>query len=115
MQKSEPFCVDCNHAFETHNDLSMVVCGARMEYRAENSPASCEFYTPRQLLSQPPLNRRVGHDRRIQDLGPPLGQEERRKTPEPRKPEVEHVDFDEHIEIIAMDDCPEVHPSSGDL
>ena len=51
-----------------------------------------------------PVNLRSGKDRRVQDLGPPPGQDERRKLPDRRKPIVEHLDFDEHIEIGGIDD-----------
>lgn len=43
--------------------------------------------------------RRQKIDRRHEDLGPPPGHEERRRSPERRHPRVEHVDFDEHIDV----------------
>ncbi len=49
-----------------------------------------------------PTNRRQRQDRRIQDIGPPPGLAEQRVAPERRHPEVEHVDFDEHIELVAI-------------
>lgn len=51
------------------------------------------------MKKQTPDNRRSGQDRRVLDLGPPPGQEERRKIPDRRHPELVHGDFDEHIEI----------------
>ena len=47
--------------------------------------------------------RRLNRDRRIYDAGPPGDCEERRKLPERRLPEVTHVDFSEHIEIVSVD------------
>lgn len=44
--------------------------------------------------------RRKRIDRRTKDLGVPEGLEERRLSPERRRPEVQHMDFDEHIEVI---------------
>ncbi|HXE38761.1 MAG TPA: hypothetical protein VN639_09810 [Azonexus sp.] len=43
---------------------------------------------------------RTGKDRRQEDVGPPRGLEERRLIPERRLPEVEHVEFDAHIELL---------------
>lgn len=43
---------------------------------------------------------RTGKDRRQEDVGPPFGLEERRLLPERRLPEVEHVEFDAHIEVL---------------
>lgn len=52
-------------------------------------------------MSTPP-NRddRTGKDRRKEDVGPPFGLEERRRIPERRLPEVEHVEFDAHIKVL---------------
>ena len=44
-------------------------------------------------------NRRVKVDRRTAELGPPQSVEERRRQAERRHPEVEHVDFDEYVEM----------------
>lgn len=46
--------------------------------------------------------RRKRFDRRIRDLGAPEGIEERRQNPERRHPEVHHMDFDEHIEVVTL-------------
>jgi len=55
-------------------------------------------------------NRRSGHDLRALDLGPPAGQEERRKLPERRHPQVWHFEFDEHVELHPFDHSPgDVH------
>jgi hypothetical protein len=51
-------------------------------------------------MSKPPTREdRTGKDRRDEDVGPPYGLEDRRRIPERRLPEVEHVDFDAHIEV----------------
>ncbi len=43
--------------------------------------------------------RRRGADRRVRDIGPPVGIVERRTRPERRYPDVQFVDFDEFIEL----------------
>jgi hypothetical protein len=45
--------------------------------------------------------RRIG-DRRIDDLGPPLGQADRRIAVERRLPEVCDFDIDEYVEIVSV-------------
>lgn len=57
------------------------------------------------MNTKEPTNRRKREDRRIQDLGPPPGVAEQRVAPERRHPEVVHVDFDEHIELVAIVDA----------
>jgi hypothetical protein len=47
---------------------------------------------------------RQREDRRIEDLGPPPGVEEQRLMPERRHPVVEHIDFVEHVEVLAVSD-----------
>jgi hypothetical protein len=44
-------------------------------------------------------NRRVKVERRTAELGPPESVEDRRQQAERRHPQVEHVDFDEHVEM----------------
>lgn len=52
-------------------------------------------------MSTPQIrDNRTGKDRRQEDVGPPFGQEERRLIPERRLPEVEHAEFDAHIEVL---------------
>lgn len=51
-------------------------------------------------------NRRNDQEMRWLDLGPPPGQAERRGLPERRHPQVEHLDFDEHIELRSPGDAP---------
>jgi len=53
------------------------------------------------------VNRRTRQDRRSHEEGPAQGQEERRKAPERRHPEVEHVEFDECIEVPPVKETPE--------
>ena len=45
--------------------------------------------------------RRIG-DRRIEDIGPPVGQKERRIAVERRLPEVHDFDIDEYVEIVSV-------------
>lgn len=47
---------------------------------------------------------RKREDRRSEDLGPPPGVEEQRLMPERRHPQVEHIDFVEHVEVLAVSD-----------
>ncbi len=54
------------------------------------------------MNSMPPLERRARNERRMEDWGPPTGIEDRRHRVERRFPQVEHVDFDEHIEIYQL-------------
>ena len=64
-----------------------------------------------------PLNRRSGNDRRREDLGPSPGEEERRKFPERRYPEIEHIDFDEYVKALpASNGQPALahSPAAGD-
>lgn len=48
-------------------------------------------------------DKRSGKDRRVLDIGPPPGIAERRLTPERRHPQIEEVEFDEHIEVLPVD------------
>lgn len=52
MQKYEPVCLDCDHAYELHNDAATIACGAHLEYRAANHPATCAQYAPKEPLAQ---------------------------------------------------------------
>ena len=45
---------------------------------------------------------RRGGDRRIYDVGPPAGQDDRRISVERRLPDVHDYDIDEHVEIISF-------------
>ena len=71
-------------------------------------------------MAQPSeADRRDRKDRREDDMGPPLGGEERRLHPDRRHPYVEDLQVDEYIEIyapsapgfpaVADDDSPHVH------
>lgn len=53
--------------------------------------------------------RRLRHDQREKDIGPPAGILERRVTPERRHPRIEFAEFDEHIELVDLcEQLPEV-------
>jgi hypothetical protein len=52
MQKPEPVCIDCDNAFELHDDAAVVACSAHLEYRAADHPATCSEYIPRQPLAE---------------------------------------------------------------
>lgn len=52
MQKSEPVCLDCDHAYELHHDATIIACGAHLEYRTANHPATCAQYAPKKPLVQ---------------------------------------------------------------
>ncbi len=49
---------------------------------------------------------RSGADRRAQEIGPPLGWKERRRTVERRLPEVAELSFEECAALLAMVKCP---------
>ena len=53
------------------------------------------------MSSQPAFDRRARHDRRVQEIALAEGQEERRRNPERRRPQVEHIDFDEDIRVMS--------------
>ena len=46
--------------------------------------------------------RRRGGDRRINDVGPPAGQEDKRISVERRLPDVHNFNIDEHVEIVSV-------------
>jgi len=52
MQKSEPVCIDCDHAFELPEDETVVACSAHLEYRAASHPATCSDYLPRRPVAE---------------------------------------------------------------
>ena len=54
------------------------------------------------MTSRQALERRARSERRMEDRGPPVGVDDRRHCVERRFPQVEHVDFDEHIEIYQL-------------
>jgi hypothetical protein len=51
------------------------------------------------MAGNKPSDRRIKHERRHDDLGPPAGMDDRRIRPERRHPDVEEVHVDDHIEI----------------
>jgi len=51
-----------------------------------------------------PIERRQKRDRRIKDNDLTPGREERRKIPERRHPDVEQIEFDEHVEVTSIID-----------
>ena len=62
------------------------------------------------MSASPDEDKRTGKDRRELDVGPPYGTEERREIPERRGPEVQEVEFDEHIEVLPIVKCPKYLP-----
>jgi len=54
------------------------------------------------MSDSPYEDKRNGKDRRELDVGPGYGAAERRLIPERRGPEVEEVEFDEHIEVLPV-------------
>lgn len=63
--------------------------------------------TAQAMPNSPEDEKRACPDRRELDVGPPYGVEERRLTPERRIPEVEEVEFDEHIEVKPIPNGPQ--------
>lgn len=52
MQKSEPVCNDCDHAYGLHADATTIACGVHLEYRLASHPATCAQYAPKEHLAQ---------------------------------------------------------------
>jgi len=52
MQKTEPVCNDCDHAYELHADATTIACGVHLERRPANHPATCAQYVPKEHLPQ---------------------------------------------------------------
>lgn len=57
------------------------------------------------MTDMPSTDKRSGKDRRVLDIGPPPGIAERRLRPERRHPQIEEVEFDEHIEVLPVAGC----------
>lgn len=51
VQKPEPICIDCDHAFELPDNPVVVTCSAHLEYRAADTPATCLDFIPRETVA----------------------------------------------------------------